>query len=114
MQPLQLHAQFPDLALALVALSPLADVAAKQLNLESDVLLAATPIARWGRRHIATAIAGTTATAITGVAAAAITNHFLENGDLGAQRIDRLRRRLPRRRRAPAGRVCRAADRRRG
>jgi hypothetical protein len=116
MQPLQLHAQFPDLALALVALSPLADVAAKPLDLDSDVLLTATPIARWGRRHIATAIATTTgmATAVTGTAAAAITNHFLENGDLGAQRIDRLRRRLPRRRRAAAaGRACRAADRRR-
>jgi hypothetical protein len=45
-QPLQLHAQFPDLALALVALSPRADVAAKPLDLDSDVLLAATSIAR--------------------------------------------------------------------
>jgi hypothetical protein len=50
MQPLQLHAQLPDLALALVALSPLSDVAAKPLDLKSDVFLGAILIARWWRQ----------------------------------------------------------------
>jgi hypothetical protein len=46
MQPLQLQAQFPYLSVPLVALSPRANVAAKPLDLDSDVLLAATAIAR--------------------------------------------------------------------
>jgi hypothetical protein len=46
MQPLQLHAQLPDLPVPLVALSPRADVAAKPFDLVSDVLLAASAIAR--------------------------------------------------------------------
>jgi hypothetical protein len=45
MQPLQLQAQFPDLPIPLVALPPRADVAAKPLDLDADVLLAATAIA---------------------------------------------------------------------
>jgi hypothetical protein len=46
----------------------------------------------------AAATSSPTATATaTGIAAAAITNGFVENGDLGAQRIDRLRHALHRR-----------------
>ena len=78
LQPLDLAMELADLSFPLVALSPLANVAAKPFDLDQDVVVTAVALTGRARRRIAAA------------AAAAIADLVPEARDLAAQRVDRL------------------------